>query len=134
MAWYWYAAIYVAGYIVAWRIGYSKGIADDLAQLEIENENIRAKNRKSRSPFDQQEERKLRTRDREENAGFAAAAAAIWPLLAVIVPAYLFATRTTPAEKRYSKREADRKELVSLRKQAKELGLPFPEVDNEPKQ
>jgi hypothetical protein len=132
MAWYWYVAIYVAGYIVSWRVGYSWVIGRELARLEIVNKD-RSKGhgggRRCSNPYCCKL-LKLDDDDRFDAKMGTAIASAFWPVLAIGFPAYLYVTSPTPAEKRLEQREAERAELNKLRKQAKELGLPFPEVDN----
>lgn len=58
--------------------------------------------------------------------------AAIWPITLPVRALYFYLVeKTTVFETLTEKEEREKKELVALRKQAKELGLPLPEVTNE---
>lgn len=112
MAWYWYVTIYLVGCLAWWRGKYSYFVSNVLEKLEKNNDRVR--NIKSRNPGYLISELPLTDRDRNEYAWNAAIEAVVWPILAIVVPAYLFVTRPTRAE------------LEALRNQAEKLGLPFP--------
>lgn len=135
MPWYWYLVVYVAGFTVAWRVGYSWKTGRELERLDRKRQ-IRGRGRHHGGVRCNEAyccgKTKLDDHERTDLAVFSAIAAAFWPILAIGFPAFLFATRPTRAERQLEQREADRAELDRLRKQAKELGLPFPEVTSYP--
>lgn len=132
MPWYLWIGIWIAGFVTAWRVGYSWKVGQELEKLEHRNRGRRVASRHPGGRRCNEDyccgKVELNDHERTDYAVFSAIAAVFWPIFAIGFPAFLFATRPTRTERRVEQREADRLELTKLRKQAKELGLPFPEI------
>lgn len=131
MPWWGYLAIYVVGYLATARVIYSMLVRDAIEEAEEKNRKLN--HDRTGRPY------QIRSKgyefDEEEQGlclGKAVGLGALWPLVITVGPAIAFIGRTTKAEKDMKRRADEAKELEALRKQAKELGLPFPNIDIKP--
>lgn len=119
-----YPLAYLIGYTLCWRVLYSNFMATEIEMMKQRNAEFKRSNRQTNIWANRH---KLATKVSDDDRGKVVLGSALvsigWPLLVVAGPMYMFATRTTKAEKEL----VDQQELDRLRKQAKDLGLPFPD-------